>query len=139
MVLPWSRRRRIRSFISRDPIGSRPVVGSSSTNKSGSLIKAWASPMRRVHAFGVLFQLATPGSLQPDHLDQLFATLSPDVGWHIEQTTIEIERLLGIQKLIQIRFLGEISDPLVLRDFGCFFSENKGSSGCRKKEVQGSA
>ena len=46
-VLPSDFNRRIRSLISRVPIGSRPLVGSSNRISSGSLISAWASPIRR--------------------------------------------------------------------------------------------
>ena len=47
IVLPFSRRSRISSLISAVPIGSRPEVGSSRRISSGSLMSAWANPMRR--------------------------------------------------------------------------------------------
>ena len=61
---------KIKSFISRVPMGSKPLVGSSSKIKSGSLISAWASPRRRRHALGILPHLPPAGPAQTHHFDQ---------------------------------------------------------------------
>ncbi len=62
---------RIRSFISRVPIGSSPLVGSSSRISSGSLIKRLGQSDAAGHAFGIFAQLPPLGPIQADHVDQL--------------------------------------------------------------------
>src|SRR5262249_6126221 len=37
---------------------------------------------------------------------------------------VKIERFLGVQELVQIRFLGQIADPLILADLGGRRSED---------------
>ncbi len=37
---------------------------------------------------------------------------------HLEQPSVELKRLLGVQELVEVRLLGQVADPLVLGDVG---------------------
>ena len=102
------------SFISRVPMGSRPLVGSSSRISSGSLISAWARPMRRVMPLEYSWSCRLRALSRPTSLISESTRCSRDVGRHVEQPAVEVERLLGRQKPVQVRLFRQIAEPLVL-------------------------
>ena len=110
--------RRIRSFISRVPIGSRPLVGSSSSTRSGSLISAWASPIRRVMPLEYSLSCRRRAPVQADHLDQRVGPLPAGGGGHVEQAAVKVERFFGVQEAVQVRLFRQVADPLVFLDVG---------------------
>src|SRR5262249_52335263 len=49
------------------------------------------------------------------------------LGWvELEQSAVKVERFLGVEKSIQIRFFGEIADALVFLDLHRRLPENQG-------------
>ena len=62
--------------------------------------------------------LPMPGEAQPDHADQLFHSLPPHFGGEVEEPAVKVERLLGIQKAIQVRLFGQIADAGILGHVG---------------------
>ena len=71
-----------------------------------------------LHALGVLAELAVLGGAQADHVDQPVDPLGPLGRRDLEQPAVEVERLLGVQELVEVRLLGQVADPLVLGDVG---------------------
>ena len=61
-----------------------------------------------LHALRKLTYLSVASIVQPHHFDQLVGTLAAFHWVQIEQIAKEIERLLGVQVTIEIRFLGEV-------------------------------
>ena len=78
------------------------------------------------HALAVFLQLPPLGPVQPDHLDQVGHPLAADRPRHVEQPAVEIERLLGVEEAVEVRFLGQVADPLVLGHFGGVAAEDQG-------------
>ena len=44
----------------------------------------------------------------------------------LEQPAVEVERLLGVEELVEVRLLGQVADPLVLGDVGGRLVEDQG-------------
>ena len=114
------------SFISRVPIGSRPLVGSSSRISSGSLISAWARPMRRVMPLEYSFSCRLRARSRPTILISSSIRCAEHVVRDVEQPAVEVERLLGVQEPVQIRLFRQVAEPLVLADVGGVFAEHQG-------------
>ena len=70
-------------------------------------------------------QLPAAGPVEADHLDQLVDPLAAHGGRHVEQPAVEVERLFGVQKPVEIRLFRQIADPLVLGDVGRVFPEDE--------------
>ena len=102
------------------------MVGSSSRISSGSLIRAWARPMRRVMPLEYSFSCRRLARVKPDHVDQIGHPLPAHRRGHVEQPAVEIERLLGVQEAVKVRFLGQVADPLVLGHVGGVAAEDQG-------------
>ena len=98
------------SFISRVPIGSRPLVGSSSRISSGSLISAWARPMRRVMPLEYSLSCRLRARSRPTILIRSIDPLLEHVVRDVEQPAVEVERLLGVEEAVQIRFFRQVAD-----------------------------
>jgi len=54
-------------------------------------------------------------------------TLAAGLGGHVEQPAVEVERLLGVQELVQVRLFREVPDPLVLLDLRGRLANTKAS------------
>ena len=136
IVLPCSRSSRIRCLISEVPIGSRPEVGSSSRISSGLLIRAWASPMRRCMPLEYSRSWRCLAAVSPtmsiNRLDPLVALGRGD----LEQTSIKLKRLFGVQELVKVRLLGKVADPLVLGDVGRRLVEDQGLALGREQQAE---
>ncbi len=65
------------------------------------------------HALGKLAHPAASGMAQTDHVEQLLDPLPPIDAVEIEQRAIELERLLGVEVRVEIRFLGDVPDPFL--------------------------
>ncbi len=75
-------------------------------------------------------------SLQTNQLNQLLhATLALGSG-HVEQTTVKVERLLGRQELVQVRFLGQIPNPLVLAGLAGILVKHQDSAAGREQQPE---
>ena len=135
-VLPSSRSRKIRSFISRVPIGSSPVVGSSSTISSGIVDQRLGQTDAPRHALGIFLELPAPGPIQLDVGNQPIDTLPPFRRRHIEQAAVEVQRFLGVQELVQVRLLGQVADPFVLADVGGVLAEHQRPAAGGKQQPQ---
>jgi hypothetical protein len=75
-----------------------------------------ADPSR--HALRILLQLPLLVAAEPDHFDECVRPPPALLGRHVEQPAVEVERLLGVEELVEVRLLGQVADPLVLRDVG---------------------
>ena len=68
------------------------------------------------HPLGIFLELAAAGVIQVDEFDELVGPLSSFSGRNVKQTPVKVERLLGVQKPVQIRLFGEIADPFIFGD-----------------------
>ena len=57
-------------------------------------------------------------------------------GRHIEQPAVKVERLLGVQKPVEIRLFRQIADPFVLRDVGRVLAEDQSLPAGREEQAQ---
>src|SRR6202030_4370855 len=73
---------------------------------------------------------------QPDHVNQFLRALAAQAGGHIEEPDVEIERLLGIEELVEIRFFGQIADALILGDLGGGLAEYQSVPFGRKEKPE---
>ena len=74
--------------------------------------------------------------LQLHHLDQLRRPLAALICGHVKQTSVKIERLVRIEKFVEIRLFGQVTDPLVLRDVCRVLAKYKNPARCRKQQPQ---
>ena len=99
-----------RTFIR--PIGSNPLVGSSKINKSGLLIKAWASPTRCC----IPLEYVLMGRLRADsNSTNLIAELIRDSVSALgmpEELGIKAQKFLRGQEFVIIRQFGQITQTL---------------------------
>ena len=61
-----------------------------------------------------VLELSAAGMLKLDHLDKALDALPADIGGNVEEPAVEIERLFGVEELVQVGFFGQIPDPFVL-------------------------
>ena len=54
----------------------------------------------------------------------------------IEQPAVKIERLLGVEEAVEVRFLGQVADPLVLGHVGGVAAEDQGLAGGGKQQAE---
>src|SRR5262249_33808953 len=66
------------------------------------------------HALRVFLEYALLVVLQADRLDQLLGPLAAHLRIELEEPAVKVERLLGVQKAVEIRLLWQIADALVL-------------------------
>src|SRR5258708_14870516 len=78
------------------------------------------------HALGVFLEDAFAIGFKADHLDQFLGAAMTDAGGHVEKASVKVERFLGIEESIQVRFFGEVADPLILMNAGGRFVEDQG-------------
>ncbi len=62
--------------------------------------------------------------------------MAANVRLHGKKSAIKIERFLGVQEPIEIRFLGQIADSLILGHAHRRLVENQGFPGCREQQPQ---
>ena len=105
-------------------------------NQIGIVDQCLGQPKRRAMPLEYSRNWRRRGPAQPDHFDQSRQPLLANRGGHIEQAAVEIERLFGIQKPVQIGFFRQIADALVLRDFGGVFAEHNGPAAGGKQQAQ---
>ncbi len=83
-VLPRSASVRIKSLISRQPIGSSPEVVDERLRQADAAL----------HALREFADVTSPGVVQPDHLDQLLGALAAFLRVYVEETAEKIDRLV---------------------------------------------
>ena len=135
-VLPWARSSRMRFFIQRVPSGSRPEVGSSRMTRSGSLMRAWARPMRWRMPLEYSRRMRLRSALRPTFSMRSCAFASADAGRHVEEPAVEVERLLGVEEAVEVRFLGQVADALVLAHVGGGLAEDEGLAVGREEQAE---
>ena len=103
----------------------------------GSLISAWARPMRRVMPLEYSLQLPPLGPRpgRPCSISSAVRCRRTSAG-HVEQPAVEVERLLGVEEAVQVRLLGQVADPLVLGDVGGVAAEDQGLAAGGKEQPQ---
>ncbi len=62
--------------------------------------------------------------------------LAPLAAGDLEQPAVEVERLLGVEELVQVRLFGQIADPLVLRHVRRGLAENQRVALGRKQKPE---
>ena len=93
-VLPRSASVRIKSLISRQPIGSSPEVGSSRDDQVGVVDERLRQADAALHALREFADVTTPGVAQPDHLDQLLGALATFLRVYVKEAAEKIDRLV---------------------------------------------
>ena len=71
-----------------------------------------------LHALGVFAELACLAAFRPTMSISRSTRLRPLGRRDVEQPAVEVERLLGVEELVEVRLLGQVADPLVLGDVG---------------------
>ena len=82
-----------------------------------------ADPSR--HALRVLPQLPLAIAREPHHLDEHRGPSPPFVRGHVEEPAVEVERLLGVEELVEVALLGQVADALVLPHVGGLAPEDE--------------
>ena len=98
------------SRISLRPRGSRPPSGSSRMTSDGSLIRAWASPMRWSMPRE---NLRSGRSGRPLHVDELEEPGDPLLAFGLgdaEELGVEIEEFAGRQIIVEVGIFGKEPD-----------------------------
>jgi hypothetical protein len=80
--------------------------------------------------------VAAPRLLQANQLDQTLGTFAANLARHIEQATIKIKRLFGVEELVEVRFLRQVPDAFVFRDLGCFLAKDERSARTGKEQAE---
>ena len=88
------------------------------------------------HPLGIFPQLTPLGSGQPDKFNQFACPLTSYFTRHFEQPAIEIERFFRSEEFVQVRFFGQVADPLVFDRVGRFFIENQYLATGRKEQAE---
>ena len=109
IVLPSPCSRWMMRFTSSLPTGSRPVIGSSSSTSSGSLISAWAMPMRCSMPLEYLRRWTSAASVSPTSARRR-ATRSLRVPASMREDAVaEDEELAPREVVVEVRVLGQIA------------------------------
>ena len=79
------------------------------------------------HALGVFLEdaLLVVGRGRPSRSAPA-ARLRRTAGVEVEQPAVEVERLLGVEEAVEVRFLGQVADAFVLVDVGGGLAEDEG-------------
>ena len=88
------------------------------------------------HALGILAELPLLVAAQADHLDERVGPLLSLFWRHVKEPSVEVECLLGIEKLVEIRLLWEIANAFVLRHVGGIATEDERLTRTRKDEAE---
>src|SRR5438045_1539076 len=83
-------------------------------NELGVVDQSLSQSDAALHPLGVFAKLAVLGTSQAHHVDQTSYSLVSLSPRDLEQTSIELQSLFGVQELIEVGFLGQVADPLVL-------------------------
>ena len=93
-------------------------------------------PDAACHALGIFLELPLFIAPQADHLDQRRSPTLPLLRRHVEEPAVEIERLFSVEKFVEVRFLGEVANPLVLRNVGRLPAKHQRFAGGGEDEPQ---
>ena len=73
---------------------------------------------------------------EADHVDEFRGAGPAHIRVDIEEPAVEVEGLFSVEKAIEVRFFGQVADPLVFLNLCCRFAKDKGVAGGGEKQAQ---
>src|SRR5262249_31885594 len=88
------------------------------------------------HTLGILLEDALAIRFEANHLDQRLGLFLPDRWTDVEKPTVKVERFFSIEETIEVRFLGQVADLLILRNRRGGLAENERVALGREEETE---
>ena len=109
-VLPRSCRSSMMRLTSTRPTGSSPVIGSSSSTSSGSLMSAWAMPTRCSMPLEYLRRCVSAACSRPTSPRSASTRSRLRLAVEPEQPGAEAQELAAGEVVVEVRVLGQVAD-----------------------------